>query len=77
MPYIAIKAFTKDEETKKRVVDKINQILLEDWGCPQKAVTISLEEVAPEDWAEKIVKKEMGPKKGHMMILNGEKLYEG
>lgn len=58
------------------MVDKINQILLEDWGCPQKAVTISLEEVAPEDWAEKIVKKEMEPQKGHMMILNGEKLYE-
>lgn len=30
MPYIAIKAYPKDEETKKRVVEKINQVFLED-----------------------------------------------
>lgn len=34
MPYIAIKAFPKDAETKKKVVEKINQIFLEEWGCP-------------------------------------------
>ena len=75
MPYIAIKSFPKDEETKKKVVDKINQVFLEEWGCPQEALTISLEEVVPDEWEEKVVKSEIEPKKEHMMIFNGEKKY--
>ena len=34
MPYIAIKTFPKDEETKKKVVERINELFLELWGCP-------------------------------------------
>ena len=75
MPYIAIKAFPKDEETKKRVVDKINQVFLEEWGCPQEALTISLEGIMPEDWNEKVLKPEIEPKKDSMMILDGQKKY--
>ena len=29
MPYIAIKGYPKDEETKKKVVDQINDIFVE------------------------------------------------
>ena len=75
MPYIAIKAFPKDEETKKKVVEKINQIFLEEWGCPQEALTISLEEIVPDEWEKKVVKPEIEPKKDCMMLFNGEKKY--
>lgn len=75
MPYIAIKSFPKDEETKKKVVDKINQVFLEEWGCPQEALTISLEEIVPDEWEKKVVKPEIEPKKDQMMIFNGEKKY--
>lgn len=75
MPYIAIKTFPKDEETKKRVVEKINELFLAEWGCPPQAITISVEEVAPADWEEKITKPEIEPKKDKMLILSGEKLY--
>ena len=76
MPYIAIKAFPKDEETKKRVVERINQVFLEEWGCPQKALTISIEAVSPEDWAEKVRKPLIEPYPDCMMILDGKKQYE-
>ena len=75
MPYIAIKAFPKDEATKRRVVEQINRIFLEEWGCSPQALTISVEEVAPEQWAEQVAKPEIEPKRDKMMILNGEKLY--
>ena len=42
MPYIAIKGYPKDAETKKKVVEKINRVLLENWGCPQEAISISV-----------------------------------
>lgn len=75
MPYIAIKSFPKDEETKKRVVEKINEVFLEEWGCPQEALTISLEEIVPDEWEQKVIKTEIEPKKDQMMIFNGEKKY--
>ena len=76
MPYIAIKSFPKDQATKEAVADKINEIFLEVWGCPQQAITISFEEVQPADWAEKVLKPEIEPKKENMLILSGEKLYQ-
>lgn len=75
MPYIAIKAYPKDEETKKKLVDKINEDILAIWGCPQEAITISLEEVAPADWQNKVVARDITEKKEHMMLLDGKKLY--
>jgi len=76
MPYIAIKSFPKDQATKELVVEKINEIFLEVWGCPQEAITISIEDVVPEDWDEKIVKPEIDPKMENMMILSGKKRYK-
>lgn len=75
MPYIQIKAYPKDEEIKKRVADRINQVFLEEWGCPQEAISVSVEEVLSQDWNEKVVKPEIEPNKDKMLILEGEKLY--
>lgn len=75
MPYVAIKAYPKDAETKKKLVEKINEAFLEVWGCPQEAISISLEEVKPEEWEDKIVKLEVEPNKDKMMIFSGEKKY--
>ena len=75
MPYIAIKSYPKDEETKKKIVEKINEAFLEVWGCPPEAVTISLEEVKPEDWQEKVAKPEIETNMDKMMIVSGVKKY--
>ena len=75
MPYIAVKAFPKDEETKKKVVDQINDIFLNTWGCPQEAITISVEEIAPAEWEGKVKSPDIMPNMDKMMILDGEKKY--
>ncbi len=75
MPYIAIKAYPKDEETKKKVVSEINEIFLKYWGCPPEAISISMENFSPEEWEEKVVKPEIEKKTDKMMILSGEKKY--
>lgn len=75
MPYIAIKGFPKDQKIKEEVVEKINQIFLETWGCSQAAISISVEEVAPDDWNEKVKKAEIETNKDKMLILDGEKKY--
>ncbi|MBQ2940708.1 MAG: 4-oxalocrotonate tautomerase [Clostridia bacterium] len=75
MPYIAIKAYPKDEETKKKVVSEINEIFLKYWGCPPEAISISMENFPPEEWEEKVVKPEIEKKADKMMILSGEKKF--
>ncbi len=75
MPYIAIRCYPKDEETKKKVVEKINEVFLENWGCPPEAITISLEEVKPEDWTDTVVKPLIEPAdaRGVVRIRSGKK----
>ena len=75
MPYIAIKAYPKDEETKKKVVSEINEIFLKYWGCPPEAISISMENFPPEEWEEKVVKPEIEKKTDKMMILSGVKKF--
>ena len=76
MPYVAINAYPKDEKIKQELVKRINDVFLEVWGCSQKGLSISLEEVKPEDWTEQVVKPLMEPDREHMMILSGEKLFQ-
>lgn len=76
MPYIAIKAKPKDEATKNELIRRINQAVLEVWGCPQEVITISMEEIQPDDWKDTVVKQEIEPYPEKMMIRYGEKLYQ-
>lgn len=75
MPYIAIKAYPKDPEIKRELVEKINQVFLDVWGCPQQAISLSFEDVAPENWKAQVEDAEILPNAEKMMILSGEKKY--
>ncbi len=74
MPYINIKAYPKDEEIKKQVVERINQVFLDLWGCPPEAVSIAIEEVAPADWP-RVQENEIDANADKMMILAGKRKY--
>jgi len=75
MPYIAIKAYPKDKEIKKRVAERINQVFLEEWGWPPQAISISFEEVDPAKWEEIVHKPEILTKTDKMFILDGQKKF--
>ena len=75
MPYIAVKMFPKDEEMKKKLADKLNEAVLEVVGCRPQAVSISMEEIDPEDWDAKVRQPEIFGQPDKMMIVQGEKKY--
>lgn len=75
MPYIRIKAYPKDQATKEKVVEAINKAFVDNWGCAPEAISISIEEIAPEDWVEKVEKAEITPNADKMLIHNGKKKY--
>ena len=75
MPYIRIKAYPKDQATKEKVVEAINKAFVDNWGCSPEAISISIEEVAPENWVEQVEKAEIEPNRENMLILNGQRKY--
>ena len=76
MPYIAIKGFPKDDETVRKVAERINETLLELWGCRQEHINISYEAVPPEEWDERIEHGEIVQNMDKMLIYGGKKMYE-
>ena len=72
MPYIQIKAYPKDENIKKKVAQKIEEVFLEEWGCKKEAISVSFEEINPSDWENNVVKPLIEPNTDKMYILNGE-----
>ncbi len=72
MPYIQIKAYPKDENIKKKVAQKIEEVFLEEWGCKKEAISVSFEEIDPAKWENTVVKPLIEPNKDKMYILNGE-----
>ena len=75
MPYIRIKAYPKDPAVKQRVAERIEQVFLEEWGCPAQAISVSIEEVAPEKWDAQVRQGEIAENMANMLILDGEKRY--
>ena len=75
MPYIKIKAYPKDDETKQKVAEEIKDVFLKYWGCPPEALCISIEEVEPEDWNDNVREVEILPNKDKMLIFDGKKQY--
>ena len=75
MPYISVKAFPMDEETKRRTAEKILEVFQETWGAEPDWVSISMEDIDPESWDDRIRKGEIEPNLDKMMILDGKKQY--
>ena len=72
MPYIAIKGYPKDEETVRKVAERINETLLELWGCPQAAINISYEAISPDVWDERMERGEIAQNRDKMLLYAGE-----
>lgn len=74
MPYIEIRAYPKDEAIKKRVAQRIKQVFLEEWGCPEKAISVSFEEFDPSVWESQVVEPIIKPNKDRMYVLDWEEV---
>ena len=69
MPHVIVKLWPgKSEQQKQKLVDGVTKAVTTSLGYGDDAVSVSLEEVAPADWTEKVYKAD---------IINGPgKLYK-
>lgn len=60
MPHVIVKLYPgRSDEVKTQLADEITKDVAEIAGCEEKSVTVAIEEIKPEDWAEKVYKPDI------------------
>ena len=69
MPHVTVKMWPgKSERQKARMAEAVTKAVMSSLGYGEESVSVSVEEVAPGDWTEKVYKPD---------IINGPgKLYK-
>ena len=69
MPHIIVKLYPgRSELQKTRLAEEIVKDVVAIANCEEKSVSVAIEEIKPEDWAEKVYKPDI--------LGNPEKLYK-
>jgi len=69
MPHVIVKLWPgRSEQQKIRLAEEIVKDVVAIAKCEEESVSVAIEEIKPEDWAEKVYKPEI--------LNNPEKLYK-
>ena len=72
MPHVIVKMYAgRPEAQKQALADEITQAVTKTLGYGADAVSVSIEDVAPEDWAEKVYRPEIVEKPGQLFKKPG------
>ena len=66
MPHVIVKLLSgRTEQQKQQLADAVTQAVVRSLRCGEESVSVSLEEVAPTEWTEKVYKPDIlgGPGK--------------
>lgn len=60
MPHTVIRMFPgRSEEVKKELAEKIAKVIEETAGCPERSISISIQEVEKDSWEDEVYNKEI------------------
>ena len=69
MPHVIVKLWPgKSEQQKTRLAEKITEDVMEVLNYGDESVSVAMEEIKPQDWADKVYKPDI--------VNNPEKLYK-
>jgi 4-oxalocrotonate tautomerase len=69
MPHVIVKLWPgKSEEQKNRLAERITKDVMAVLNYGEESVSVAIEEVEPQDWAEKVYKPDI--------VNKSEKLYK-
>lgn len=72
MPHVIVKLYPGRTDTVKRqLAEKIAEDVAEIADCGRKAISVAIEEVDPNDWAEKVYRPDIIENEKHIMIKPG------
>jgi 4-oxalocrotonate tautomerase len=60
MPHVIVKLYSgRSEPQKTRLAEEISKTVMANLNCDEKSVSVGVEDVKPEDWAEKVYKPDI------------------
>jgi 4-oxalocrotonate tautomerase len=63
MPHVSVKMYAgRAESQKKALAEEISRAVTKTLGYDDDAVSVSIEDVAPKDWAEKVYRPDIADK---------------
>lgn len=69
MPHVSIKLYPgRSEDQKRQLADQIAKDVVAIAKCDEKSVSVSIEEIKPENWTEQVYKPDI--------LSKSEKLYK-
>jgi 4-oxalocrotonate tautomerase len=77
MPHVIVKLWPgKSEQQKSRLAEAITRNVMDVLGYGEESVSVAMEEVEPEDWAEKVYKPDIVDKPEQLYKKPGYDLSE-
>lgn len=72
MPHVIVKLYPgRSEAQKKRLAREILKRVVEIIACKEKSVSIAIEEVKPDDWAEKVYQPDIIDNRENLVVTPG------
>ncbi len=63
MPHVIVKLYPgRSEEQKARIAEEITRALMASAGCAERSVSVGIEDVEPEKWAEEVYRPDIQDK---------------
>jgi len=60
MPHVIVKLYSgRSEQQKARLAEEISKTVMANFNCEQKSVSVGIQDIKPEDWAEKVYKPDI------------------
>ena len=60
MPHVIVKLYAgRSEQQKARLAEEVTKAIMAGADCGEDAVSVSIEDVAPADWTEKVFKPDI------------------
>ncbi|MFL6834090.1 MAG: tautomerase family protein [Xanthobacteraceae bacterium] len=60
MPHVIVKLYSgRSEQQKAKLAEAISRTVIAHLSCDEKSVSVGIEDIKPEDWAEKVYKPDI------------------
>ena len=60
MPHVIVKLYSgKSEQQKSKIAEEITKAVMAATNCAEKSVSVSIEDVEPDHWVEKVYKPDI------------------
>ena len=69
MPHVIVKLYSgRTDQQKSKLAELVTKAIMEGASCGEAAVSVAIEDVAPDDWGEKVYRPDIA--------ANPDKLYK-